>query len=409
MAELPACALTCLAHAAATANCSITNIACVCSNEVFMDYAKLCVAESCTIREAFFTQNQTAVQCHVHPYVDKRFVPVIIAFFIIALVVVLLRVAARVVSQATFWYDDYFNLAAFVTVTVYTFTDIALSKQGFGVDVWAVPQENISYILTFFLVGSCLYFTSRALIRVSILLFYLRIFRTSRDKAIITWTLAVVVLFSFTLLFPIVFQCSPVDYLWLQWDGTRKGHCTNFRVFVWVATSIGIALDFWIVLIACSFVARLQLPLKKKIMVSSMFTVGIVAIAFSIARLPYINQFTGTKNPTIDWVPITIWSALENYIGVICACLPSLPALLRPLSALRIPSSTKRSNLSSHFASQRAQAAEQELERRAHAPIYEMTPTYGRAIDVSHESGAVITGSSPERYHNFLDLERESL
>ncbi|KAI1165357.1 hypothetical protein F5B18DRAFT_669686 [Nemania serpens] len=319
------------------------------------------------------TQNQTAVQCHVHPYVDKRFVPVIIAFFIIALVVVLLRVAARVVSQATFWYDDYFNLAAFVTVTVYTFTDIA------------------------------------SLIRVSILLFYLRIFRTSRDKAIITWTLAVVVLFSFTLLFPIVFQCSPVDYLWLQWDGTRKGHCTNFRVFVWVATSIGIALDFWIVLIACSFVARLQLPLKKKIMVSSMFTVGIVAIAFSIARLPYINQFTGTKNPTIDWVPITIWSALENYIGVICACLPSLPALLRPLSALRIPSSTKRSNLSSHFASQRAQAAEQELERRAHAPIYEMTPTYGRAIDVSHESGAVITGSSPERYHNFLDLERESL
>lgn len=150
---------------------------------------------------------------------------------------------------------------------------------------YALPSNSLSSsIIThlilhrhqFFLVGSCLYFTSRALIRVSILLFYLRIFRTSRDKAIITWTLAVVVLFSFTLLFPIVFQCSPVDYLWLQWDGTRKGHCTNFRVFVWVATSIGIALDFWIVLIACSFVARLQLPLKKKIMVSSMFTVGIV-------------------------------------------------------------------------------------------------------------------------------------
>lgn len=127
----------------------------------------------------------------------------------------------------------------------------------------------------FFLIASCLYFTCRALIRVSILLFYLRIFRRPRDKAIITWTLAVVVLFGFTLIFPLVFQCSPVDYLWLQWDGTHKGRCTDFRVFVWVATCFGIALDFWTVLIACSFLSQLQLPLKK-IMVTSMFTVGLV-------------------------------------------------------------------------------------------------------------------------------------
>lgn len=139
-------------------------------------------------------------------------------------------------------------------------------------------QSPISFFVPhqYFLVGSCLYFTARALIRVSILLFYLRIFRTPRDKAIITWTLAVVVLFSFTLFFPIVFQCSPVDYLWLQWDGTREGRCVDFRAFVWAATSIGIALDFWTVLIACSFVSHLRLPLKKKIMVSSMFTVGLM-------------------------------------------------------------------------------------------------------------------------------------
>lgn len=59
-------------------------------------------------------KNQTSVQCHVQPYVDKRFVPVIIAFFTLTLIVVLLRVAARVVSQAHFWYDDYFNIVAFV-------------------------------------------------------------------------------------------------------------------------------------------------------------------------------------------------------------------------------------------------------------------------------------------------------
>ncbi|KAI8944741.1 hypothetical protein F4801DRAFT_585122 [Xylaria longipes] len=363
-----------------------------------------CVAKTCSVREAFFTQNQTAVQCHVHPYVDKRFVPVLITFFVLTFIVVLLRLAARVALQAKFWYDDYFNIVAFVTVTIYTFNDIALSKHGFGVDIWAVPQENITYILSLFLVSTVLYFISRALIRVSILLFYLRIFRTPRAKAVITWTLAIVVLFSFTLLFPIIFQCSPVDYLWLQWDGTHQGRCIDFRAFVWIATCIGIALDFWAVLVAYTLVSRLQLPLKKKIMVSSMFAVGLIAIAVSIARLPYINQFTRTKNPTIDWVPITIWSVLENYIGVICACLPSLPALLKPLSARKSSISNKKSNVSSAFASQRTQAVERELGSRNYASVYEMTPTYGNPARVYHKGGSVVTGS-PQLYYNVNDSE----
>ncbi|KAI1112803.1 hypothetical protein F5Y14DRAFT_452648 [Nemania sp. NC0429] len=402
MEELPACALTCLAHAAAATNCSVTDIACACSNEAFIDHSRLCIAESCTVREIFSTQNQTAVQCHVHPYVDMRFVPITIAFFALALIVVLLRAAARVVSQARFWWDDYFNLAAFVTVSVYTFADISLVKYGFGIDIWAVPQENISYILLFFIINSCLWMTCRVLTRVSILLFYLRIFScTPRHKVIIMWTLAAVVLFSCVIMIPMIIQCSPVNYLWLGWDGTYKGHCINFRLFVWVATPIGIAMDLWIVVIAGSFVSRVQMPLKRKIMISSMFTVGLIAIAISIARLPNINQFTETKNPTIDWVPITIWSTLENYIGVICACLPSLPTLLKPLSARKIPSGTERSHFSSNSASHRVQAAEHETQTSIYELAPTSTPTDERVIELGHENTDAISVSSAQLYHNF--------
>ncbi|KAI0550432.1 hypothetical protein F4679DRAFT_543272 [Xylaria curta] len=405
MEKLPDCALICLGHAAAAANCSVTDVSCACNSEVFMKYATPCITETCTVREALFTQNETAVQCHVHPYTNKILEPITITFFILTFIVVLLRVAARVMLKVKFWYDDYFNVTAFVTVSIYTLIDIALLKQGFGVQIWAVPQENISHILHFFLIGLCLYLVSRTLIRVSILLFYLRVFRTPRAKVVITWTLAFVVLFSLTLLFPIVFQCSPVDYFWLQWDGTHQGHCIDFRAFVWTVTIMSIVLDFWVVLIAYTLVSRLQLPLKKKIMVSSMFTIGLLAIAVSIARLPYINQFTGTKDPTIDWVPITIWSTLENYIGVICACLPSLPALLKPFSALKTPNGTKKSNLSSSFASQGTHAVEHELVPRR----YEMTPTYRKAVDMSCEGQSISAGDSSQMYHNFNDSEREML
>ncbi|KAI0448668.1 hypothetical protein F5B21DRAFT_518772 [Xylaria acuta] len=331
-----------------------------------MSYATSCVAGTCTVREAFFTQNQTAIQCHVHPYVNKRFVPITITFFILTFIVVLLRLASRVVLQVKFWYDDYFNIVAFVRRSTYCILHLVMFN--------TLLANNLF-----------------------------------RAKTVITWTLAINVLFTFTLFFPIIFQCSPVDYLWLQWDGTHKGRCIDFRTFVWIATCIGIALDFWAVLVAYSLVSRLQLPLKKKIMVSSMFAVGLIAIAVSIARLPHINRFTGTKNPTIDWVPIAIWSALENYIGVICACLPSLPALLKPLSALKIPSGTKKSNHSSAFASQRTQTVERELGSRNYASVYEMTPMYGKPVHEHHKGGKVITGNSSQLYHSFNDLEREIL
>ncbi|KAJ8121314.1 hypothetical protein ONZ43_g2201 [Nemania bipapillata] len=112
------------------------------------------------------------------------------------------------------------------------------------------------------------------------------------------WTLTLVVLSSFASFFPIVFECSPVSYAWLRLDGMHKGHCVNYRAFVWSATLIGIALDFWIVLLACFLMSGLQIPLKKKIMVYAMFTVGLITIAVSIARLPYINTLTWTMNPT---------------------------------------------------------------------------------------------------------------
>ncbi|KAJ2986095.1 hypothetical protein NUW58_g5193 [Xylaria curta] len=406
MEQLPACALICLGHAAEAANCSTTDIACTCESEVFINYATPCITETCTVREALFTQNQTAVQCHVQPYVDNRLIPVVITFFIITFIVLLLRLAARVVSQAKFWYDDYFNIAAFASIIVHTWLTVALSKDGLGVDVWAVPQENISYLLTLSLVGSCLYLVTRMLIRVSILLFYLRIFHTPGAKGVITWTLAVAVIYSFILLFPVIFQCSPVDYLWLQWDGTHQGHCINHRAFVWAVGCIGIALDFWAVLIAFNLASRLQLPRKKKIMVSVMFTVGLVAIAVSIARLPYINQFTQSENPSIDWVPITMWSSLESDIGLICACLPSLPALLKTRPVLKILGSIKSNPLKS-VTSQRTQGSQQELGPQKHVSAYEMTPLYGKATDAHRGDGSPAAGNQPQIYHNFNNSERE--
>ena len=40
-------------------------------------------------------------------------------------------------------------------------------------------------------------------------------------------------------------------------------------------------------------------------------------------------QFSNTKNPTWDNVPVGYWSTVEVDVGVICACLPAIRSLLR--------------------------------------------------------------------------------
>ncbi|KAI0802646.1 hypothetical protein GGR55DRAFT_700513 [Xylaria sp. FL0064] len=304
------------------------------------------------------TKNQTSVQCNEPPYTNKTFVPVIITFFVLALIAVLLRAAARIVSQAKFWYDDYFNFAAFVAGTVYTLMDVHRTS-------------FITYLHQNILTGSVLYTTSRTLIRISIILFYLRIFDTTCARNVIKWTLVFVTCFYPTALFPIIFQCSPVDYLWLRWDGTRNGRCIDFRVFVWAITIIGIALDFWIVLVSCRLMIGLQLPLKKKLMVSGMFTAGLLTIAVSIARLPCTNQFTVTENPT---------------------------------------STTKKIDFFGCFTSQEAQVAEHVLGVSGMPyDSLEMAPTNGKVNDVNREDGSIVTGNAHPIYLHFIDSEPGSL
>ncbi|KAI1152022.1 hypothetical protein F4825DRAFT_334918 [Nemania diffusa] len=62
-----------------------------------------------------------------------------------------------------------------------------------------------------------------------------------------------------------------------------------------------------------------------------MFAVGVIVIGISLARFPSIKEFTTGKNVTLDFVPIALFSSLENGVGVTCACLPSLRGLFARL------------------------------------------------------------------------------
>ncbi|KAJ3555327.1 hypothetical protein NPX13_g10376 [Xylaria arbuscula] len=304
--------------------------------------------------------------CGITPRTYSNWEPVGISFATIATIIVLLRIAARRKLGMKLWWDDYANMGALAVNIVSTAILSWLRTKGFGMDLWAVPQQNINTILKGVLVASGSYVVAQALTRLSILCFCLRIFQVRPAKTMIYYTIVFLAALSIAHFTPTVVQCTPISYTWLRWDGEHHGQCINLRVFVWTTAILAILLDIWLIILPLLYISRLKLPLKKRIFVTSMFAVGIAVLAISIARLPYIDSFARSTNVTIDFVGLSKYSGLEMSVGIICASLPSLPALLK------IPSCLKRSSDSKKLAYTTALSCQPEIYDSGHNTGLEM-------------------------------------
>ncbi|KAI1173970.1 hypothetical protein F4777DRAFT_413824 [Nemania sp. FL0916] len=351
MAEsLPPCAMSCISSAAANTTCDTTDFVCTCADKVYLSVISACLQKTCTVRETLFTQNVTSVECHIPPQMDQSYLPIMLAFFVLAIIAVGLRIIARTIAEAPMWWDDYTNFLALAVCAAYTFINVSLKNKGLGMDNWAVPQENLNYILLLIVIATPLYVVSRFFIRISILLFYLRIFRTPRARKAILFTIGIIVAQLIGFLFPVIFQCSPVDLAWLRWDREHYGSCIDIAAVVWSGAALGLAIDFWMVVLPLPLIARLQLPMRKRVLVGAMFAVGIIGIGISLARLHLINYFARQQNFTLEVVPLTLWSALELDAGIICASLPHLRVLFRSWTHSRENSrKSKRSGLAGAY------------------------------------------------------------
>lgn len=179
------------------------------------------------------------------------------------------------VKKIAFGNDDWLSLAALVSITPSAFLLIyGLAANGLGRDIWTLEPQEITNALMYFHISACLYFVDTALVKLSIICFYLRIFpaRTTRRWLLGTFICTVVWTAAFILI--TVFQCWPVSYFWTQWDGTQSGSCLDANAIAWSHASINIALDIWILAVPLWQLRALQLHWRKKLAVALMFCVG---------------------------------------------------------------------------------------------------------------------------------------
>jgi hypothetical protein len=89
--------------------------------------------------------------------------------------------------------------------------------------------------------------------------------------------------------------------------------------------------DFFFSLIPITFIFKIQVPLREKIVLCVLMGLGLIASVASILKAVKSDTLRQSRDNTWDSVPFVIWGFVEEHLAIIAACVPCLKALFERL------------------------------------------------------------------------------
>ncbi|KAL4995215.1 hypothetical protein BDV10DRAFT_135417 [Aspergillus recurvatus] len=330
--SIPDCALPCLTEAAAAASCGLSNIDCFCHEQTIAKAIGTCVVKACSVLQVFALRRYSDTVCGTRPRAQTHALVIVsTTFLVIMIVCTLMRTAARVLNR-NYGLDDLatslsVGIAAAIGAVVYP-----VSNLGLGTDMWYLEHPKIDRLFYLFVVTTTLYPPCLAMIKISMLLLYLRIFPNRNLRLATFIMLTVVSMWGIAYTLVGIWTCSPRSYAWLGWDGEHTGTCMNWTALQISHAVINIVFDFIVIGMPLPVLLKLDLSKTKKAGVCVMFLTGLIVTALSIVRLTTTYNFLKSQNQTRDFIPLYIWSIVEIDLGIICSCFPGIRALLKMIT-----------------------------------------------------------------------------
>jgi len=223
------------------------------------------------------TKNLTTTLCHAPIRSKGNDIRVSnIVLGVVTAVCALLRIFYKAIfSVGELGWDDYSVLAALIAgVPSVVIIDRGIVPNGLGKDVWTVPFDNITNFVRYLYALEVLYFLQIALLKLTLLFFFLRIFPKPLIRRLLWATVAFNVLWGFAFVVTAIFQCQPISFYWTSWDKERPGKCVNINALAWTNAIVSIVMDIWMLALPLYEVFQLQLTWRKKVSVAMMFFVG---------------------------------------------------------------------------------------------------------------------------------------
>ncbi|KUJ23923.1 uncharacterized protein LY89DRAFT_726973 [Mollisia scopiformis] len=331
ISTIPPCGLECILPTMTEENCSIGNLTqlsdCLCLHLEGLSTIATCIFKKCNYTDLVVVEKATEVLCEGEPRPDRKpeLLGTTIALAIIVLVFVGLRFWSRFTVSRQFWWDDWFVLLGTICQIG---TDCAMFwgiSMGFGVHVWNVDSKLNVPLYQFEWIFELLYVVVQSTTKASIVCLYWRLFPQPWLRNVVRFLWVWIAIHFFTFFFTILVQCTPIA---LVYNHALTGHCLNAHAIILAAAILVMVEDIILIILPLPLIWKLNVKLSRKLAISLVMSVGLVAVVASAVRLKYVVSFYYDIDQNWDDVPVAILSVVETSLSIVCVCFPPVKILM---------------------------------------------------------------------------------
>ncbi|OTA90240.1 hypothetical protein M434DRAFT_51279, partial [Hypoxylon sp. CO27-5] len=251
-------------------------------------------------------------------------------------IVTTMHTLSTVVLVARFWIRlriQHMRLAADDLTIILSWLVIISTEARYGLGKHLAdlpPGTDVAMSSRFGYANQAIYYTSVSLTKISILLFYFRLF-PQKTYHIFLWVMMVFVgLTGLVCSIAGILQCNPVHK---AWDTLTPGTCFNRPAFFFSHASLNIFQDLVIYLLPSPILWNVHLPIKQRIALIGVFVVGGFVCVTGIMRIPTLSVAVASVDYTWDHYGSAVWSSIECNSAIICASLVHFKPLLVKVSS----------------------------------------------------------------------------
>ncbi|KAI1807881.1 hypothetical protein F4811DRAFT_503530 [Daldinia bambusicola] len=248
------------------------------------------------------------------------------------------RAYSRIFITRKLFLEDFLAFAAYVLFATSQCLGFRLIHGvGMFVHQWDVRVRDLSEFL--WVVSLCLAFYSIVImnLKVAILLEWKRTFVPSGTRGFFFWTcyfmIFINILFYTSGFIVVNLSCTPHKKIW---DQTVPGTCFDRKAVDVSSASINIASHILILILPHPVIWKLNMTARKKINVSLVFAIGILALISGVFRLVATVQYFQTQDATYAISRMAVWCGAEMVFVLLVFCAPTFPSVFHEM---RLPHS----------------------------------------------------------------------
>ncbi|KAI1141346.1 hypothetical protein F5Y05DRAFT_423182 [Hypoxylon sp. FL0543] len=255
---------------------------------------------------------------------------------ILVSITLLLRAYAKLFCLKRVHIEDCLALLGYGVYIGYIYTMFRCSENSFFVHQWNIRVVKLDQLLYYVQLAFNFYVIGILFLKVAILLEWTRIFAPLGTRGAFFWTCQALLWFSVLFYFAVEvasnLACIPFHR---TWDKRIPGTCFDRTSLDLVTGSVNLFTDIFILLFPQRVIWRLQLSTKRKIGVSFLFAVGMLACVSAAFRVAATVEYSKSLDWTYAISKVALWCLAELTCLYMVFCIPTIPRAFSDSSFIR--------------------------------------------------------------------------